>query len=42
VGAFDRVLVDDYGSPLMTTGEPLRWSIGFLDHVVIDLVDWNG
>jgi hypothetical protein len=42
VGAFDHVLVDDYNSPLVTTGEPLRWSVGFLDHVVINLTDWNG
>lgn len=42
VGAFDQVLVDDYSAPLKTTGEPLRWSVGFLDHVVINLVDWNG
>lgn len=42
VGAFDRVLVTDYESPLMITGEPTRWTIGFLDHVVINLADWNG
>jgi len=42
VGAFDHVLVDDYSSPLVTTGEPVRWSIGFLDHVVISLADWTG
>ena len=42
VGAFDQVFVADYSSPLKTTGEPVRWTIGFLDHVVLDLADWNG
>lgn len=42
VGVFDHVLVDDYSHPLVTSGEPLSWTVGFLDHVVLDLIDWNG
>lgn len=42
VGALDRVLVDVYPSPLRVSGEPQRWAPGFLDHVVLDLVAWEG
>jgi len=42
VGALDRVLVDNYPSPLRTSGEPQRWPHGLLEHVVLNLVDWEG
>jgi hypothetical protein len=42
LGAFDHVLVDDYPNHLISTGQPLIWTMGFLDHVVFNLSDWTG
>jgi hypothetical protein len=43
VGALDRVLVDSYPTPLRIATEGQAWSSGFvLDHVVFDLVAWEG
>lgn len=42
IGSLDHVLVDSYPGPLILDGEPMRWAVGFLDHVVFQLTAWKG
>jgi hypothetical protein len=42
VDALDRVYVGTYPSPLRLSAEPIRWAVGFLEHVQLHLVAWEG
>ena len=42
IGGLDRVLVGGYPNPLRIAGEPQRWDPGFLNHIEVPLVAWEG
>lgn len=34
--------IDGYARPFRVIGEPERWQVGFLDHIVVRLQVWEG